>query len=89
MTLLHRLNAQCVGVSSTVVTIIVHITAILLSLKHKSVSCGLNCEGSLCSCLYRLAFWVLSDLWGSNCKEREHLVYLFGDEVCKSAHIVD
>ena len=70
ITLLHMLYHQCAGVSSTVVAVIVHITAILQPLKLEVISCGFNLEDCLCSSKYRLACGVLGHPWGINWHRR-------------------
>ena len=79
VTLCHMLNHQCAGVSSTVVAVIVQITAILQPLKCEVISCGFNLEGCLCSSEYRLAFGVLDHPRGVNWHRRGKIY--FGDDL--------
>ena len=65
ITLLCMLNCQYVGISSTVVTVTVHISAILLLLECEATFCGFNLEGYFCSSGYWPSFRVLSNLGGT------------------------
>ena len=52
ITFFHTLNPDYISISSTEVTVIVHIVPILLPLKCNAASCDFNLEGCFCSSGY-------------------------------------
>ena len=76
ITLLHPSNAQCVGVSSTVVTVIVYITSILLPLKCEVINFPVawivKVVCALVAADWQLGCWTI--LGGSTKEEKDLLM---------------
>ena len=87
MTLLHLSNAQCVGVSSTVVNVILQISTILLPLKLEIISCSFNFE-----CCFSYRCLVMNEVKKDGILSREaqlnickfNFIYCFTVVVVKS-----